>query len=515
MSYTTIVKGKITKTTKGNHKIYSKGDINITAKKIIINAKEGIDYGEPQSPPVIQANITLPAKCIVQFRPRKSWAGEFGFDWFRLGDTGIKGDVDYNTIVGQYYSLPITNPATTIFTDDNSWSVNFERDPQPPAFAQYNRVQQLKRLYGIEYYQLNNKQGNAITKEYYNPIIALFAKQQDPNNPRKLLETGKAELKLYLEFDFQNGKKVKPDKLQFEANGQLLDANNPDVQIDKHTILQKDITDSIDIEITCKQEFANDKIIEVYAFTKDATGNEAKQLAGKLKMIAPSKKMIKDIVVVKVITSAGKGKYKNLETLKLILRQALIKVNFIESVMDNNNRPMDIAIDLRNPQQNLNNWDFNFICGVDTARTPENISRKSPVDNFALHAFNRTYGNQFANHFKLFFLANTNIIFGFDKDGNEISTGGVSGFSNLNTDYGIMFSTHDENTIAHETLHGLGLPHSFFGQHYVYQAQKTENIMDYSHSPTDLATNTARPTIDLITRYSTWYWQWRIINPNI
>ncbi|MFK6999471.1 hypothetical protein V3470_05775 [Flavobacterium oreochromis] len=27
----------------------------------------------------------------------------------------------------------------------------------------------------------------------------------------------------------------------------------------------------------------------------------------------------------------------------------------------------------------------------------------------------------------------------------------------------------------------MRLPHSFFGQHYVYQAQKTEDIMDYSH----------------------------------
>ncbi|MFK7060787.1 hypothetical protein V3Q90_11750 [Flavobacterium oreochromis] len=61
----------------------------------------------------------------------------------------------------------------------------------------------------------------------------------------------------------------------------------------------------------------------------------------------------------------------------------------------------------------------------------------------------------------------------------------------------------------------MGLPHSFFGQHYVYQAQKTENIMDYSHSPVDLATNTVRPNSDLITRFSTWYWQWNIINPNI
>ncbi|MFK6999475.1 hypothetical protein V3Q90_11760 [Flavobacterium oreochromis] len=76
-----------------------------------------------------------------------------------------------------------------------------------------------------------------------------------------------------------------------------------------------------------------------------------------------------------------------------------------------------------------------------------------------------------------------------------------------------MFSTHNENTIAHETLHGMGLPHSFFGQHYVYQAQKTENIMDYSHKGSDPVNNILR--VPIINRISTWYWQWRIINPNI
>ncbi|OWP78789.1 hypothetical protein [Flavobacterium oreochromis] len=61
----------------------------------------------------------------------------------------------------------------------------------------------------------------------------------------------------------------------------------------------------------------------------------------------------------------------------------------------------------------------------------------------------------------------------------------------------------------------MRLPHSFFGNHYLYEALTTENIMDYSHSPTDLATNTVRPEEDLIKRISTWYWQWNIINPNI
>ncbi|MFK7077959.1 hypothetical protein V3470_05785 [Flavobacterium oreochromis] len=516
MSRTRIVGGNLIKITGGTYRIFAKKGIEFHSNgKIIMNAEGGTVYGEPESPPVIQANITLPAKCIVQFRPKNGWKGEFGFDWFRLGDTGIKGDVDYNTIVGQYYSLPITDPATTIFTDDNSWSVNFERDPQPAAFAQHNRLQQLKRLYGIEYFQLTDDKGVLQTKEYYKPVIALFAQQRDPNKPKKFIETGKAELQLYLQFDYQNGKAVKPKKILFEANGILLDSNNPDIEIDKPTIEEKDINEKIEIELTCKTEFQADKTVEVYAISNDAAGNEVKSLAGVLKVIAPSKKITKNVVVVKVITSAGTGNYnsKDLDKLELILRQALIKINVTKNTIVNG-REKPIEIDISNPQQNINNSDFNLICNVDTSRTPHNIQRTPAVDDFALHSFNRNYGNQFANHFKLFFFANTNIIYGFDKEGNEIITGGVSGFSALNTDFGIMYSTHNENTIAHETLHGLGLPHSFFGQYYVYQAQKTENIMDYSHSPTDLATNTVRPAKNLIERISTWFWQWNIINTN-
>ncbi|QYS87445.1 hypothetical protein JJC03_06095 [Flavobacterium oreochromis] len=483
MSRTRIVGGNLIKITGGTYRIFAKKGIEFHSNgKIIMNAEGGTVYGEPESPPVIQANITLPAKCIVQFRPKNGWKGEFGFDWFRLGDTGIKGDVDYNTIVGQYYSLPITDPATTIFTDDNSWSVNFERDPQSAAFAQHNRLQQLKRLYGIEYFQLTDDKGVLQTKEYYKPVIALFAQQRDPNKPKKFIETGKAELQLYLQFDYQNGKAVKPKKILFEANGVLLDSNNPYIEIDKPTIEEKDINEKIEIELTCKTEFQADKTVEVYAISNDAAGNEVKSLAGVLKVIAPSKKITKNVVIIRVKTSAGTGNKASLDLLRLIAKQALINLNIVTKHIGVNGRNDEIKIDLSNPQHNLNNWDFNFLCRVETTRTPPNILQKTPVDRILLDTFNRDYRNNYNNHFKLFFLENTQINFKIDNTTeNEIIDGGVNGYSGINSNYGIMFSTHDDKTIAHETLHGLGIPHSFFGQHYVYQAQKTEDIMDYSH----------------------------------
>ncbi|MFK6999478.1 zinc metalloprotease [Flavobacterium oreochromis] len=509
MSRTRIVGGNLIKITGGTYRIFAKKGIEFHSNgKIIMNAEGGTVYGEPESPPVIQANITLPAKCIVQFRPKNGWKGEFGFDWFRLGDTGIKGDVDYNTIVGQYYNLPVTNPNTRINRNGNAWTTNFERDPQPAAFAQHNRLQQLKRLYGIEYFQLTDDKGVLQTKEYYKPVIALFAQQRDPNKPKKFIETGKAELQLYLQFDYQNGKAVKPKKILFEANGILLDSNNPDIEIDKPTIEEKDINEKIEIELTCKTEFQADKTVEVYAISNDAAGNEIKLLAGVLKVIAPSKKITKDIVVVNVITSAGKGNFKSLNKFQQILKQSLIRLNITSS---RNNQ--EIKIDLSNTHNNINQWDFNLFCNVDTTKTPHNIQRTSPLNQILIDTLNRDYPQQFVNHFKLFFLENTNVTYGVNPVDNSLQViGGNNGFSTLNSNFGVMFSTHDENTIAHECLHGLGLPHTFSNNTFLFKAQETENIMDYSHDNINKVTGQNHTPIK---RISTWKWQWQIINTNI
>lgn len=75
-----------------------------------------------------------------------------------------------------------------------------------------------------------------------------------------------------------------------------------------------------------------------------------------------------------------------------------------------------------------------------------------------------------------------------------------------------MFNIHTATTIGHECLHGLGLPHSFFGTDYIYKAQKTDNVMDYSHLERDKVNNQASTKLD---RVSTWYWQWKKINTNI
>lgn len=326
MSYTLFVQGKITETTGGDHNVFSNEIISFNAKGVItqVGEENGVTFNAPLNAPPPPA-ILLPAKCIVHFRPQNNWKGEFGFDWFRIGDTKLDRDVNYETLVGQYYDKALTDVTAQRNTDGNKWTRFFKADPQPASFSTHDKIEALKSLYGVFEYSLkNDSAGSLVKSKYYRPVIALYPVEPDPAKRGKFIETGKAALKLYLEFEEKDGKKIKPDRLIFEMDNILMDDKHPLVSIDTHMIDKKHIKDKdVDIEITCKAEFAADKEIKVYAITLDAAGNQtAKLQADALKMIAPAKKTIKNIVIVRVTTPAGTGFPQKLNIFKRNLKQA-------------------------------------------------------------------------------------------------------------------------------------------------------------------------------------------------
>lgn len=457
----------------------------------------------------------LNADCIVQFRPQSNWKGEFGFDWFRVGDTSLDGDTNYETLIGQYYTKVITDPTTTRNSDVNSWTEFFELDPQPTAFASYNKLEALKNLYGNYSYSLeNDTSGSPIKKRYYRPFITLFPRKVDPANPKKNIENGLADLQLYLEFKKVNGKEVKPDRIIFEIDGKLADNSHTLISISKHSIDKKDLSKKIELTITCKSKFATDKDINVFAIMLDESGKEkSRQSAGILKIIAPEKQLQKDVVIVRVRTSAGNGRYAGIKEFKRNLRQALILPNIIEKVKTVKGSSEDITLDVRKSTDNYNSIDFNSEFGVTGKNIVNEDGNSINLQNYLKAELERKYPNQFTNHFKLFFLDNVNdYVEEKDDEGNVIRKSSTLGYSNRNTDFGIMFGNHDDSTIGHECLHGLGLPHSFYGSDYIYQALKTDNVMDYSHLEVDKVTKQKSKVLD---RVSTWYWQWKKVNSNI
>lgn len=116
MSRIRVVGGTLTKTTGGNHNIFSDENIVYNAgTKITETSDKGISANDPKDtpPPVIRS------KCIVEYRPSKDWKGEFGIDWPRKGDSKLQVDIPYNGIMGKYGEI-YANKAGAIFTTDNN-----------------------------------------------------------------------------------------------------------------------------------------------------------------------------------------------------------------------------------------------------------------------------------------------------------------------------------------------------------------------------------------------------------
>ena len=514
--YITIAGGSITEIVEEDYNIYAGGHIINTASKCIFETGEnkGVVFGKPQMPPP----KVLDAKCIVHFRPTKNWAGEFGFDWYRLGDTNIAGDVSYDTILGQYYTKDPNADVTLRNEDVNKWYVPrkdakgadiaglydefFKPDPQPAAFAGNSKIDSLKNLYGFYNYSLkNDAAGKPMQKVYFISRIALYPKSANLGN-------FEANLRLNLEFEGGN----KPDKIVFEMDNKLMDGSHPLVSIDKHTIPKEDIGKHKNIIITCKQDFEEDKEIKVWAVITPAGKPEVRKEAGILKMIAPCKRKTLDVVIVRVKTSAGIGNRKSLDEFKRNLNQGLITLNITEQIQGLNSRLQPIKIDITNPENNFNLVDFDRKFKVSN----NDISIRTGLAEFLDQQLEKEHPQLYTNHFKLYFFNNScnrKELPGDDGNAEGGGTSEVAGFSNLNTSNGVMFSGHTISTIGHECMHGLGLHHSFFSlAPYTYRALKTDNAMDYSHWPIDPISKAIRPALKTI---STWYWQWKIINSNI
>ncbi|QNK62210.1 hypothetical protein H7F33_16945 [Pedobacter sp. PAMC26386] len=501
---------KITEQSKLATWIADGGNMHLSAMGVVSQKGDaGVDLliGDVPDKPVEETK----SKCIAHIRPTRSWKGSFGFDWFRLGDTRLDGDVLYDDLIGRYYTKDPAAADTQTNTDSNSWTKFFQKDPQPQAFRADDRLNRLKSLYGWFNYSIKkDSSGKPVVLPYYFPRLALFAQKID-GATKKIVESGTAELVLQVEFEKVAGKEVKPIRLQFEMDGQLMDDKHPLVSVDPAKIETKNIGSKVNIKITCKNDFAEDKEVKIWAITLDKDGKEEHELAGMLKMIAPLNKVVKDVVIVVVKTSAGLGNSKGQNELIRNLKQGLINVNLVST----SNSREAIIIDVTRKENNYQSIDFNIqygVVGSDIIKS-EGITRGAPLLDFLDGQLNKTHPGKYTDHFKLYFLKNTcNKKEEKDDTGTVTGVSSTLGFYNLNTKHGIMFLDHTPSTIGHECLHGLGLNHTFCDDLFTYKAMQTDNIMDYSHLALDKITKATRTPIG---RISSNYWQWKIINEKI
>ena len=275
MTYISIVKGKIIETTGGNYDSYAQEDIITSSAKSIteVGLEKGVMYAQtPKNPPAPE----IVGKCVVEFRPHNNWTGEFGFDWMRMADTSLSGDLWYKTIIGK----KINNT---------------------PSVADEKEYKSLMRKFTVM--KVN------FTKDFYIiPWLSLYKGK-----------TAKLSLKLNI--------KESPKKLEFKYDDKLFKLNHIEISQKskgKHTLPDY-------LQITCIETFNQDKFIDVLADSL---------LVGRIKVHRNGKVDRKklNVVLVKVRTDVGglkEGKVTDEKSkLEKHLRQALITPNVVEAFAD-------------------------------------------------------------------------------------------------------------------------------------------------------------------------------------
>ncbi|MGH1517693.1 phage baseplate assembly protein V [Chryseobacterium sp. JK1] len=469
----------------GTQKLFMHSDQNtiINSKGIVdMHGKQGNNQtNKPQNYKYVP--VYVDERCLVSFRPKNDWGGKgYGFDWVRVGDTKIPGDVYYGNRIGKYRD---SNGALRQVCDN---------DPNlpPVSFFVSDKTEFIKlmSLFNPHVYTVKNKKGKKIKINYCVPWLSLYPKIITKNIkqsngkviPKELATTYKntvATLRVIVDI------KKKPEKLTLEYENKFFNITHAPfpLTIGKH---------ELEMNIACLKEFATDQPIKVIATYKDSQGKEELSLAGKLKVAKNKNRYKAKIVFIQVTTDIGNGRMNRApigreSELKKYLNQALINPYFEKSLN------LDLSSDVDSITQKTHNrkTDFNntLVLSSGIKKRIEN-GWSDDIYKFLNDELYKKYDKvkNYRSHYKIYFI-------------NE-SAGGLYGIGrSVNKDlrtilvYSKGFS---DSTIAHETLHSLGLYHSFDnGGEFTLEQNITDNIMDYS----DIAT----PAIPVI---STYHWQW-------
>ena len=398
-------------------------------------------------------------QCVVYFKRSENYNGEYGFDWFHLGEKEnmSKGDYKFVDTIGHHYETDKDGNKVTCTDGNAAYKYPFEVLP-----TQVN-----KKENSFEYFTIGFKLAKA-----YIGVTAL--EKFTYYVPRMTMMPG-TEVHLIAEIEL-DGEENKPKdiKLQFDkADCLKLSHTNLSVRAGKVTLT-----------ISCTGELKEKRTLT--AVTDDG------DTVGKLFILPNSKQHQRDIkvVFVKVKTNLDEkeGEFKigivnpSAKTLFLnVLHQALVNVD--EGVKE-------VEIDCTEEKFAEN---FRYLKGIEYGIDE---SKDQSLQEYVMKKMKDTFKTTYEGYYTVFFF------------GDKCFTNGgrLNGYAYFNSTYGVFFDGYNFATVPHEMLHAMGLPHSFDyqGVPFAYKYHTTDNIMDYSH-------HSPNP----IERMSLFYWQWRILNNKI
>ena len=450
---------------------------------------------------------TIDAKCIVEFRPFENansnnhynddfvWKGQYGFDWYRIGDCKESGQhthyVGSDHLVGvytdqnnnRYVNGCTTDPDNKSYDNNRYFKYNFrengttKNDFFADELAQYHTYREIRGL-------------KTVKRNYIIPWISLS-------------EHSFIKINMIIKNDSTNVEHLSKivifspgDKVSFGIDNKLKKLTNGIVAFNYIVFkgpFAKEQTITVPLSYNKQIKTDHDHIIKAYAYFKEG-GEEYRTLAGQFNIVNYNPKKV-DIWFIPVVTQTDDVCYnpstqndqqsdspcidfnKQKENLRKYLAQALVVPNFMDE-----GRNVVISQDLSS---------FSVRGGVSRSgyRLIQTLLKK----------FNDKYGEN--NAYKIFFINQK----GFNDHGDEIR--GHSYGIGSHQRSAVIFSSLIESTVCHELLHCFGLYHSFSNNNYkkdnkgrslgfTFKQYETSNIMDYQSS---------------ISRVSLWRWQWEII----
>lgn len=494
--------------------VNSKGLVQVKGDDGTSNDNNALNY--------IVTETTTKAKAVVVFRPMSTWNGEFLFDYMRqgtgtkLGETSVVGDKDYATLVGYY-------------RDNDYLSAPFVGDTRD---ANRNGVKDLYENLKKEYetYKFSQKLDTTNKPyEYLAPILGLYKNEN---------ETGKSIATLELQIEVQE----KPDELILEYDGryfeitQYADPNgvvitgrasippanaptpytNPNPNMKKfklpRSVTGNESFNTENIQIECIAPFGTQQKITAYTIMANpdpVKTEKIKEIAGVLNILPNdrSKRKVKKVVLVNVMTNidadtkieqgffAGyNNELEQKNTIRKILRQALIDPVLKVETLD-----LSSASDTNTTLRDNFNRKY-VVSGRFKCYYKSNTNQPVGWQNLSDYLYQKLkaqagIGNKYDNYIRVFYMSAAG--YAIDATGHEFPSGNKSlgGYTDGTHPQNIvMLSTADKNTVAHELLHSLRLPHTFESKNHIkagvndptaingkhsFKAESTENIMDY------------------------------------
>lgn len=449
---------------------------------------------------VSTATIEEIALATVYFRPLNTWNGEFGFDWLREKDNGLlhskDSDPDYESIIEGGYRDGVSDLLKT------------------EAF------EQLKAQYPIIPIKKKPTAGSTTPPpdgEYFVPYLTLFSKEfvnKTTFARGSVKPKYEAELQIFLEIEDDL------DKLEFDFDKSLFDIKNEKLSENKKTggLVNKKIT----VKITCKKDLNTEKEIRVFAYPKGTKQPlTERKLAGKIIVLQNDNTARKEekFALVPIRTNiTGKPKPddggfspKEKQNFYNTFHQALtipileISPNILDLSSNADFKTGGKYVDINNKINEDNSGFFEevqrlFFEDKDAKGVLKNA--KYTTGYFTVFSL----GADVYDDAKGQIASVTTIVAGVQK---------TTFLKNL-----ILFPKKDFYTMNHEGLHGFNLRHTHRDSNpidepnykYIFPCATANPPFQSAGNPTQ-STNNVMCYRDIA--YSTWRWQWHIINPNI